>query len=186
MKKSQTFFSRQEPRDVLLTDWFLSWVLCSQLMPIRSLGVLTLEWIPEQLGKDNFMSCDRMGLFYVIYCMPFCWFFVNFTSCSPAPLISLSLWIWCLPLQPTPSPKKKKKKHGKHFIMEAAVCLSASHSIPFCPHILTCKCTLLGSHMDSSRLSSCCHVSWRACNIRSAGLALSHVTAVHRWCRFGG
>lgn len=115
MKKSQTFFSRQEPCDVLLTDWFLSWVLCSQLMPIRSLGVLTLEWIPEQFGKDNFMSCDRMGLFYVIYCMPFCWFFVNFTSCSPAPLISLSLWIWCLPLQPTPSPKKKKKKAWKTF-----------------------------------------------------------------------
>ena len=31
---------------------------------------------------------------------------------------------------------------GKHFIMEAVVCHSVSHSISLCPHIFTCKCSL--------------------------------------------
>jgi hypothetical protein len=62
---------------------------------------------------------------------------VNFTSCTPIPLISLSF--------PKKKIKKKKKEQNQNYLtMEAAMCHSVSHSTPFCAHIFTCKCSLQG------------------------------------------
>lgn len=38
--------------------------------------------------------------------------------------------------------KCKLKKTNQHFTMEAVVCHSMSHSVPFCPNSFICKCLL--------------------------------------------
>jgi hypothetical protein len=93
------------------------------------------------------MGCweGSIFLFYVI--LTFYWSFVSFTSCTPIPLTSLSLMYPPSALRP-PSPKKtnkqtnKQQKHRKHLVMEAVVCHSVSHNIPFYLYIFTCKCSL--------------------------------------------
>lgn len=44
-------------------------------------------------------------------------FFVNFTSCTPIPLISLSLCICTLPLQPAHKTETNKKQTNQHSIL---------------------------------------------------------------------
>jgi hypothetical protein len=68
---------------------------------------------------------------------PFYWFFVNFMSCTPIPLIppphSLIAALLSCNL---PTTKEK------YFVVEAVVCHSESHSVPFCPHFFAYKCSL--------------------------------------------
>jgi hypothetical protein len=45
--------------------------------------------------------------------------------------------------------------------------------------------SILEPYQDSSGISCCCPVSWRSCNFRSAGQALSCAPAVHRWVDVG-
>jgi hypothetical protein len=145
------------------------------------------------------------------FCFPktFYWFFVSFTSCTPAPFISLSPHVHPLPLQPCPQIKHihtyiQQQSIETHLIVEAVVCHSVSHSLSLCPHIFTCKYSfamghwsglrslasvtwpILDPHWDSSRLSCCCAVSWRSSSIVTAGLALSLMTTTHWWYRCWG
>jgi hypothetical protein len=71
---------------------------------------------------------------------------VNFTSCTPTPLISASLYICPLPLQASPQRKEKKRKEKErkekkrkrkrkrkqpNHLVKAVVYYSVSHLIPF-------------------------------------------------------
>ena len=42
-----------------------------------------------------------------------------------------------------------RKTH--HLIVEAVVCPSVAHNVPFCPHIFTYKCSAIMSHWSGSR-----------------------------------
>jgi hypothetical protein len=78
------------------------------------------------------------------------------------------------------------------------VCHSVSHGIFLCPHIFSCKCSLqwviglvqgiwLLPHHQYWIIAGtlpCYPVSRRACSFLSAGLVLSDIPIVHRWCRF--
>lgn len=67
--------------------WGLAWVISHHLLGFYLLSPLSL------------LSLST-----------FCWFFVNFTPCTPIPLISLTLYLPCD--FATPLTKKKKKKDG--------------------------------------------------------------------------
>jgi hypothetical protein len=41
--------------------------------------------------------------------------------------------------------------------------------------------SILDPHGDSPQKSCCRSLSWRSCSVGSAGPALSHIPAVHRW-----
>jgi hypothetical protein len=122
---------------------------------------------------------------------------MNFTSSTLIPLIFPSARAHPPLLQPPPSIGEK------NLIVEAAVCHSASHSIPFCPHFLlanvhcieslvgskplaSAALSILGPHWHSSQIPCCCPVSRRASSLGSVGQALSHAPVVHQWCRCWG
>lgn len=76
-------------------------------------------------------------------------------------------------------------------IVEAVVCHHVSHSIPFCSHFFTCKCSFL-SHLASSTLSvlypyqDSSHIvllSRRSCSFGSIEFISSWTPAAHRWGR---
>ena len=71
---------------------------------------------------------------------------INFTSCSPIPLIFPSfisvLYSWQSLSQKIISKIKINNNNNNNLIMEAVVCHSVSHRIPFCPYILSCQCLL--------------------------------------------
>jgi hypothetical protein len=60
------------------------------------------------------------------------------------------------------------------------VCHGVSRSIPFCLNrsgsrpLAFATLSMLDPHQDSSQLSCCCPVSWRACSFSSAGPAPSY------------
>lgn len=119
-----------------------------------------------------------------------------FTLRTPIPLISPSLHSCPLPLK---SPSQKKKKLKKNLTVEAEMCHSVSHSIPFCPNSFTCKCSESFVWFKASgfcytfntrsslgllwNILLSCHVSWRSCSSGSAGPDVSWTPAVHRWGR---
>jgi hypothetical protein len=120
---------------------------------------------------------------------------VNFTPYTPIPLISSLI----LPSTVETSPHRQRKS----LTMEAGVCLSVSHSLPFCPRLClrmlvsvthwsgsrslaSAMLSILEFHWDSSCTSCRCPVSLRSCSFGSAREAPSHTPAVTRWGRCQG
>lgn len=107
---------------------------------------------------------------------------MNFTTCTPIPLIFPSLHIFTLSLQypPPPTPPNKNLNQptnqlNKNLALEASVYRGVPPSLPFGTNSFTCKCptslcptslrllasatlSVLGPQQDSSWISCClCH-----------------------------
>ena len=149
-------------------------------------------------GQSVLPKYSWMGAPCFFFNLIFNLFFQNFKSCTPNPLICLSLCTCPLPLQPGPSKKEKS-----NLVVEAVVCHSVSHSIPFAHTSLfvNIHCneslvwlkvsafptlSILDPYQESSWISCCCSVLWRSCSFGSVGLAPSLDSAVHRWGRYWG
>ena len=98
---------------------------------------------PQQRENTN-----TKGVHFHIFPTFFCLFF-TFRMAHLYPVHFLSLCICPLPLQP-PSHKinlkrkrkRKRKKREKNLVMEFVVCTVSHTGNPFCPCIITCKCSL--------------------------------------------
>jgi hypothetical protein len=125
-----------------------------------------------------FPFVGRGGSFSFVCFFTYYWFFMNFTSCTPIPLILLSLHIH-LPLAHTriscnlPFKTKIKIKsfmealtyHRKYPLPDSRPLLHRQYWIP----------------ISTPLKPSCCPVSWRSPSLRATELALSHA---HRWGRW--
>lgn len=136
--------------------------------------------------------CVCMYIYYTFYS-----FFVNSTSYTLIPLISP--YLHTLYILATFCSMKEE-----HLILEALVCHTTSHSIPFClpvfPLNTHCKCSLVWYAAFSFcysintepywyyfSISWCCLGSWRSYSFGSVGLTHSLTPAVHGWriCWYG-
>ena len=127
--------------------------------------------------------------------LTFYWFFVNFTLCTPIPLITP-----CPHTCPLPLPPHRGKKN---LIVETLVCHSVSYSIPLlftlCLQIIiamthqsgtrplaSATLSILDPHWGSSQLSCCCPVSWRSFSFGCVGPCPLCTPAVHPRVRCWG
>jgi hypothetical protein len=144
--------------------------------------------------------CDNSAEFLSFY-LTFYWFFVEFTSCTPIPLISPSLHTYPPPLKPPldlpTSPKQKKI----NLIVEAVACHNVFYSIIVCllvqmfiamSHwsglrpLASATPSVLDPNQDYSQISCCWPLSWRSYKFGSVGLTPSCALTVHRQGRCWG
>ena len=128
---------------------------------------------------------------------------MNFTSCTPIPLISLSLCIYPPPLQ-LHLQKKIRYNLKTCLVVEAVVWQCATQStllsILLCLQMFiamshwsglrplaSATLSILDPHQNSSWISCCCPVSWRSCSFGSTGPSPSCAPGFHQWdrCRSG-
>jgi hypothetical protein len=119
---------------------------------------------------------------------------MNFTSCTPIPLISLPSSTCPLPLQPPPPPKQEKKNPWGSCSLCQCVpqytlillylwMFTAMSHWPGLRISDSCYTINTGSSLGLLLDIFCCPVTWGSCSFRSLGLAPSCTAAV---CRCGG
>jgi hypothetical protein len=141
---------------------------CCQVRP-RATDV---QWQTDRHPRMILQWCQLLGLeclniyfFFFLKKKTFYWFFVNFTLCTPVPLISSSPHILPLPLQPPSTLNKslslslslshthththththnhhQQQQHIENVSSWKLYYITVSHSVSLYPLIFTCKCSL--------------------------------------------